>query len=184
MHDYTLKADTRNPARNVAALKGEMMSITQRWEAGFEHGYFCAGSRISLGEYQEYSNGFHCGWEAYTRVRDGNPNRLNQWQEEKSNYVMGRPYKVPFQRFPKARLIITIADIQHYQGNRHMRKNTNFSFKVETALSALNVLILEDGLDYSDALWETLNMFAVSERELVEAYDNQFEQPMQPPRTA
>jgi hypothetical protein len=46
-------------------------------------------------------------------------------------------------------------------------------YKLETALSALNAMILEQGIEFSEALCRTLEAFAVKRSELIEAYDSQ-----------
>jgi hypothetical protein len=46
-------------------------------------------------------------------------------------------------------------------------------YKLETALSALNTLVQEQGIEFPEALSHTLEAFAVKRSELIEAYDNQ-----------
>jgi hypothetical protein len=50
---------------------------------------------------------------------------------------------------------------------------SDHQFKIETALHALNVMILEQGIEFPEALRLTLKGFAVSRTELVAAYDAQ-----------
>jgi hypothetical protein len=50
---------------------------------------------------------------------------------------------------------------------------TNHQYKLETALSALNVLILEQGVEFPEAICSVLEAFAVKRSELIKAYDSQ-----------
>jgi hypothetical protein len=57
-----------------------------------------------------------------------------------------------------------------HQGAKPM---TDHQYKLETALSALNVLILEQGVEFPEAICRVLEAFAVKRSELIEAYDSQ-----------
>jgi hypothetical protein len=46
-------------------------------------------------------------------------------------------------------------------------------YRLETALSALNVLILEQGIEFPEALSRTLEAFGVKRRDLIKAYESQ-----------
>ena len=50
---------------------------------------------------------------------------------------------------------------------------SDHQYKLETALSALNVLILEQRLEFPEAVSRTLEAFAVNRDELIAAYDSQ-----------
>jgi hypothetical protein len=47
------------------------------------------------------------------------------------------------------------------------------TFKIEMALDCLNVLILEKGWEFPEAMRGTLQQYAVSRVELTKAYDQQ-----------
>jgi hypothetical protein len=50
---------------------------------------------------------------------------------------------------------------------------TSNQYKLETALHALNVMILEQEIEFPEALSLTLKSFAVSRAQLIAAYDSQ-----------
>jgi hypothetical protein len=50
---------------------------------------------------------------------------------------------------------------------------TSNQYKLETALHALNVMILEQEIEFPEALSLTLKSFAVSRAKLIAAYDSQ-----------
>lgn len=171
MHDYTLTADHKNPLKNYATLKAEMMTITERWEAGFDQAYFMAGCRLSLGDYQEYKDGWFCGWSAQSQIRlSKDTAKITQWEEEKDNYRVGKAYRVPYQLAPKKRFSLPSDQLEAVAATR---KNFEINWKVEIALKTLNVLVHQDGMDFDGALWEALNSHDVPRNELIAAYDNQ-----------
>lgn len=49
----------------------------------------------------------------------------------------------------------------------------DYQYKLETALHVLNVLILDQGIEFPEALRLTLEALAVSRAELIAAYDSQ-----------
>jgi hypothetical protein len=50
---------------------------------------------------------------------------------------------------------------------------SDHQYKLETALSALNTLVQEQGIEFPEALCRTLEGFAVKRSELIEIYDSQ-----------
>jgi hypothetical protein len=171
MTDYTLTSDHKNPLKNYATVKAEMMTLTERWEEGFDQGYFMAGCRLSLGDYQEYKDGWFCGWSALYKIRNaGNTAKLIQWEEQKDNYRMGKAFRVPYQLAPKKRFTLPCDKLETVAATR---KNFEINWKVEIALGTLNVLVHQEGMDFDGALWETLNTHDVPRGELTAAYDNQ-----------
>lgn len=171
MHDYTLKANTQNPQKNYATRRAQLMTVTERWETGFDHGYFKSGSHFSLASYQEYCDGWYCGWSAYNQLRNShNADRIVKWEAEQTNYLTGKPFKVPYQLAPKKRFTLPVTRIDEVEAQR---KNPTLNWQVELALTTLNVLTHEEGIEFSQAIQEALNIFPVSEKDLTEAYDNQ-----------
>jgi hypothetical protein len=171
MNDFRLTADHKNPQKNYSTLKAEMMTITERWEEGYDQGYFAAGSRVSLSGYKEYQDGWFCGWAALSKMRHaGDTAKLIQWEEQKVNYRMGKPFRVPYQLAPKNWFSLPH---NHLESVAATRKNFEINWKVEIALNALNVFVHEDGMSFDDAVWATLEAFAVPREKLIEAYDSQ-----------
>lgn len=58
--DLTLYAST-DPALNLATSRAQAMTIEQRWQAGFDHGFSNQGARGSLSGYPEYWEGRAAG---------------------------------------------------------------------------------------------------------------------------
>jgi hypothetical protein len=171
MHDYTLRADVGNHFQNFAARQAKLMSITERWEAGFDQAYFKQGSRLTLGNFQEYVYGWHCGWNAYAKLRDSEGEKLEQWQTQKDLYLSGKAYRVPYQLKPKKRFHLHVSKIEEVEAKR---KNPSLNWQVELALSSLNILTHEEGMEFTQAVFEALAIFPeVSEVDLTEAYDAQ-----------
>jgi hypothetical protein len=52
---------TLDPAKNLATLRAQAMTVDQRWQVGFDHAFYNKGARGSLSDYPEYWEGRAAG---------------------------------------------------------------------------------------------------------------------------
>jgi hypothetical protein len=175
MNDFTLASDHKNPQKNYATRRAAIMTTVERWESGFDDAYFKRGMRSSVSNYQAYIDGYQCGYAAYARIRNSeDAARIIQWEAEQANFRAGKRYRVPYSQARKEKFSIPIEMIDQALENR---PDPELNWKVSIALSALNVMIHENGMDFDEAVWATLKTFAVPRDALIEAYDDQIVTP-------
>jgi hypothetical protein len=62
--DYTLRAATHDPTKNLALIRAAAMSDDDRYQVGFDHGFNNRGMRGSLANYPAYLEGWRSGYRA------------------------------------------------------------------------------------------------------------------------